>query len=63
MVVLMRIFRWLRGIPSADALDERRHLDAERERAQAAAIVEAGRSNLAGGKGAGPGGRDWTQWG
>ena len=57
-----RLIRWLLGIPPADKVEEVARLAAARENARTGAVIEAGRSNLAGGKGAGPGGRDWNQW-
>ena len=57
-----RLIRWLLGIPPADKVEEVARLAAARENARTVAVIEAGRSNLAGGKGAGPGGRDWNQW-
>ena len=63
MNVLRRFVRWLTGIPPAEHAEGVARRAAEREEGRTRAVIEAGRSNLAGGKGAGPGGRDWTQWG
>ena len=60
--MLRRFVRWLLGIPHPDRLDDAVHMAWERERAKHGAVIEASRSNLAGGKGAGPAPRDWTQW-
>lgn len=61
--MLRRLLRWLLGVPPADKVEEVARIAAARENARTEAVIEAGRSNLAGGKGAGPGARDWTQWG
>jgi hypothetical protein len=61
--MIHRLVRWLLGIPPPDKVEQVARLAPERENARTEAVIEAGRSNLAGGKGAGPGGRDWNQWG
>jgi hypothetical protein len=61
--MLKRLVNWLLGIPRPDRLDEVVAHMGERDAIKDRAIIEAGRSNLAGGKGAGPGARDWSQWG
>ena len=56
MSVLRRFLNWLLGIPGRDSLDERRRLDAERDRHRTDAIRESDRSNLGGPPGGGLGG-------
>jgi len=57
--MVRRFIRWLMGVPSAEDLEARRVFDAEKDSLKTAAIVEANRSNLAGGKGTGNAPRDW----
>ena len=54
-----RLVRWLLGIPRPDELEEHVGLASERDRHKTSAIVEASRSNMAGGKGTGPGPQGW----
>jgi hypothetical protein len=54
-----RLMRWLLGIPRPDELEEHVRHASERDRHKTGAIVEASRSNMAGGKGTGPGPQGW----
>jgi hypothetical protein len=54
-----RLVRWLLGIPRPDELEEHVSHASERDRQKTGAIVEASRSNMAGGKGTGPGPQGW----
>ncbi len=54
-----RLVHWLLGIPRPADLEEHVSHAAERDRHKTGAIVEASRSNMAGGKGTGPGPQGW----
>ncbi len=50
-----RLLRWPLGVPRPDELEEHVRHASERDHQKTGAIVEASRSNMAGGKGTGPG--------
>ncbi len=54
-----RLVHWLLGIAPPDELEEHVSHASERDRHKTGAIVEASRSNMAGGKGTGPGPQGW----
>ena len=58
--MLRRFLRWLMGVPARpEDVEESSRLAATRDRQKTDAIVEADRSNLAGGMRGGPGGEQY----